>query len=203
MPPSEDSEKTILEKVEEFVREILRDGVAGHDFEHVERVRELCRKISEREGGDIFVLELAALLHDVGIKEELEHGTPHEEASVRIARQVLMELGVPNEKIEQVVHAIRAHRYRRKEEPKTLEAKILSDADKLDALGAIGVARTFMYGGYLGRTLSDSIRHFYEKLLKLKDIMYTQTAKMIAEKRHNFLLKYLEELKKEISCNDI
>ncbi|RLF88620.1 phosphohydrolase, partial [Thermococci archaeon] len=119
----------------------------------------------------------------------------HAKESAKIAGEVLK--GHP--KVREVVHAIEAHRFSNKIRPKTLEAKILSDADKIDALGAVGVARVFMYSGEHGRSIEDSIRHFKEKILKLKDLMYTDTGKRIAQERHKFVEMFLKQLEKELS----
>ncbi|MEM0331842.1 MAG: phosphohydrolase, partial [Archaeoglobaceae archaeon] len=100
--------------------------------------------------------------------------------------------------IDAVVHAIESHSFSSNVKPRTLEAKILSDADKLDAIGAIGVARAFLYSGEKGRSIEETLMHFEEKLLKLKDLLYTDTAKAIAAERHEFLKKFYEELKREL-----
>ena len=135
---------------------------SSHGWEHVVRVFELADRIGRKERADMEVLLVAAILHDVGrmISEE-----KHALASARLSEDLLRDLGFSEEKIERIIHCILAHSYSSGVTPETLEAKILSDADKLDALGAIGVARVFMYSGEKGRSIPDSIKHFKEKIL--------------------------------------
>ncbi|WP_297418298.1 HD domain-containing protein [Thermococcus sp.] len=188
----------LIGRTREYVRHFFeRDGT--HGFSHVERVFNLCLHIGKEEGADLEVLALASLLHDVA--RPLESSGKVEDHAVegaRIARHFLRSLGYPEEKVEAVAHAIEAHRFSRGPEPETLEAKILSDADKLDAIGAIGVARVFMYSGEHGRSIEDSLRHFEEKILKLKGLMYTKTARGIADGRHRFTVEFIERIMREI-----
>jgi len=186
----------LIKKAEEFVRNFFeREGT--HGFSHVKRVFNLCMHIGKAEGADLEVLALAAFLHDVarpledkGIVED------HAKEGAKIARRFLTSLKYP--KVDEVVHAIEAHRFSRPPDPRTLEAKILSDADKLDAIGAIGVARVFMYSGEHGRDIEFSIKHFEEKILKLRDLVYTHTAKKLAEERHKFVEEFVDRLVREI-----
>lgn len=164
-----------------------------HDEDHVERVKKLAIHIAIKEGANVYVVEKAAELHDIA--RDLED---HSAESAKIARKILKEQGYDDEFVEAVVHAIETHSFSTRREPKTLEAKVLSDADKLDAIGAIGVARAFMFSGERGRSLEETLKHFEEKLLKIKDYLYTETAKKIAEKRHNFLVKFYEEIVREL-----
>ncbi len=190
--------RALVEKTREFARGFF-EGDGTHGFSHVERVFNLCLHIGREEGADLEVLALAALLHDVA--RPLESAGKVEDHAVegaRIARRFLRGLGYPEEKVEAVAHAIEAHRFSRGPEPETLEARILSDADKLDAVGAIGIARVFMYSGEHGRGIEDSIKHFDEKILKLKDLMYTETAKRIAEERHRFTEEFVRRIRLEI-----
>jgi len=188
----------LIERTREFARGFFeREGT--HGFSHVERVFNLCLHIGREEGADLEVLALASLLHDIARPlEDAGKVEDHALESARIARQFLRSLGYSEEKVEAVVHAIEAHRFSRGPEPRTLEAKILSDADKLDAIGAIGIARVFMYSGEHGRDIEASLRHFEEKILKLKDLMYTETARRIAEDRHRFTEEFIERIRREI-----
>ncbi|ASJ12067.1 HD domain-containing protein [Thermococcus thioreducens] len=188
----------LIERTREYARHFFeREGT--HGFSHVERVFNLCMHIGKEEGADLEVLALAALLHDVARPlESAGRVEDHALEGARIARQYLRSLGYGEDKIEAVAHAIEAHRFSRGPEPKTLEAKILSDADKLDAIGAIGVARVFMYSGEHGRDIEASLRHFEEKILRLKDLMYTETARRIAEERHAFTVQFIERIRREI-----
>ncbi|WP_048147975.1 HD domain-containing protein [Palaeococcus ferrophilus] len=188
----------LIERTREFAKSFF-DREGTHGFSHVERVFNLCLHIGREEGADLEVLALAALLHDIARPlEDSGKVEDHALESARIARRYLRSMGYPGEKVASVAHAIEAHRFSRGPEPETLEAKILSDADKLDAIGAVGVARVFMYSGEHGRSIEDSLRHFDEKILKLRDLMYTETAKRLAEKRHAFTVQFIERIRREI-----
>ena len=201
------NEEEVIKAAEEFAKRMSVEDASGHDWHHVERVRRLALKICEEEGGDRFVVELAAILHDVGIRAEHERGVDHAEEGARIADEFLSELGVPDDVREKVVEAIRHHRYGKKARAPSLEAAILQDADRLDALGAIGIARAFAYGGARGRPIWDpsepieeydpmkvksTVTHFYEKLLKLPESLNTESAKRIARDRKAFMESFLE-----------
>ena len=165
----------------------------AHDRDHSKRVKLLALYISEREGGDPKVIEVAADLHDIARDRD-----NHAMEGAKIAEDVLRKKGYPEDFIKKVCHCIEAHSFSSGVEPKTIEAKILSDADKLDAMGAIGIARAFMFAGEKGESLEEVLRHFEEKLLKLKDFLYTETAKKIAEERHSFLEEFYRRLINEI-----
>jgi uncharacterized protein len=189
-------EKT--EKIHEYVRSVL--GQAGsHGLDHVERVTRLCEMIGAREHADMEILLPAALLHDIARPVEEERGTPHESEGARIAERFLRSIGYREDLIPPITHAIRTHRYRSKETPGTPEARILADADKLDAMGAVGIGRTFMRVGEQGGTVSDAVEHFHDKLLKLHDLMQTETARDIARERHTFLTGFLATLEREMA----
>jgi len=188
----------LIELTRQYARHFFeREGT--HGFSHTERVFNLCLHIGKDEGADLEVLALAALLHDVARPlESAGKVEDHAAEGARIARHFLRSIGYPEVKAEAVAHAIEAHRFSRGPEPRTLEAKILSDADKLDAMGAIGIARVFMYSGEHGRSIEDSLAHFEEKILKLKDLMYTETARRLAEERHRFTEEFIERIRREI-----
>jgi uncharacterized protein len=188
--------------IEEFAQKELLGG-RSHGWEHTQRVKDTAIKIGKKEGGDLEVLELAALLHDIARKDEEEDpGLCHAEEGARKAGKFLKEMNYP--KTQQVVHCIESHRFASKKQPETLEARILQDADRLDAMGAIGIMRCFMHhgahgsgsGGNSSKTRG-ALMHFYDKLLKLKDEMHTATAKQIAEERHEYMTEFLERLEKE------
>jgi len=166
-----------------------------HGFKHTERVVQLCSVLGDRLGADISVLIPAAILHDVGRGED-----DHAEKGAEIARTILKENGVPPHKIEKIVETIRVHSFSGGLEALNLEAQILSDADKLDAMGAIGVYRAGQYSGEHDRSLEDYVVHFHEKLLTLKDLLYTDEARKLAEDRHRFMESYLEEFMKELKA---
>ena len=200
-----------------FVKEKLEGAEAGHDWFHIERVWKLSKKIAEKEGGNLEVIELSALLHDIA-DPKFHNGD--ETLALKISQNFLEELHVEGELIEQVLFVIKNISFKnRAEAPENppLELQIVQDADRLDAIGAIGIARTFNFGGFknnlmyhpeikpnLGMNKKEykksngtTINHFYEKLLLLKDLMNTETAKKIASERHDFMLQFLDEFYKE------
>jgi uncharacterized protein len=166
-----------------------------HGFEHTERVVALCRVLGERLGADMSVLIPAAILHDVGRGEE-----SHAEKGAEKARRVLTEHGVLGDRIARIVEAVRVHSFSEGLEAASLEAQILSDADKLDAIGAVGVYRAAQYSGEHDRSLEEYVGHFHEKLLTLKRLLYTDEARKLAENRHRFMESYLEEFMKELKA---
>ncbi len=191
---------TIIEIVETIVK-LIMSRVPAHGLDHVMRVRKLALLIardliSKGIAVDLEVLELASLLHDIGRVVSEEN---HAIVSAKIAKKILKCLGYPEDKIESVVHAIEAHSYSSNIKPRTIEAMILSDADKIDALGAIGIARVISYGAIKGRSLSDSLKHFIEKILRLKDMMYTELGKKLARERSKIVELYVETLRRELS----
>ena len=200
-----------------FVKEKLEGAEAGHDWFHIERVWKLSKKIAEKEGGNLEVIELSALLHDIA-DPKFHNGD--ETLALKISQNFLEEIHVEGELIEQVLFVIKNISFKnRAEAPENppLELQIVQDADRLDAIGAIGIARTFNFGGFknnlmyhpeikpnLGMNKEEykksngtTINHFYEKLLLLKDLMNTETGKKIASERHDFMLKFLDEFYKE------
>ncbi|MCD6502659.1 MAG: HD domain-containing protein [Euryarchaeota archaeon] len=187
----------IFRKTYEFAKKHSKKG-GTHGWDHVLRVLDLSIKIGMSEGADVEVLALAALLHDIARPLE-EKGLikDHARESAKIAKEFLDSLGY--DKSNKVYEAIISHSFSSGLKARSLEAKILSDADKIDAIGAVGIARVFMYSGEHDRTIEESIEHFYEKILKLKDLMYTKTGKEIAEERHRFTVKFIERLKDELS----
>ena len=184
----------LTEKAAAYVRGLLAGDSGGHGADHVMRVYRNAMRIAENEPGcDREIVALAALLHDAD-----DHKLFHTENNAN-ARRFLSENAVPADRTERIIEAINSVSFSQNQGkvPATLEGRIVQDADRLDAVGAIGIARTFSYGGAHGRSLEASVAHFHEKLLKLKDLMNTETAKALAEKRHAFLLAFLEELQKE------
>ncbi len=164
-----------------------------HGYDHTDRVIHLCEVIGIKYNADMAVLIPAAILHDIGRPND-----DHASHSAKQARKILMERVWDLALIEGIVHAIEVHSFSAGSEAKTLEARILSDADKLDAMGAVGAYRAAKYGVEHGRPIEDFIGHFHEKLLKLKDMLYTDMAKEMAAKRHEFMVSYLEQIGKEL-----
>lgn len=186
-------EKKVMDTVKNYLQ-----GEGGHDYEHTLRVYNLCMKLAKLEGGEVEVLKAASLLHDIARPLELTLGVSHAIKSAEIAEQILRQTDFPEIKIEKVCRVIRTHRFTEGIEARELEEKILRDADRLDAMGAIGIARAFMFGGKNGRSLEETIKHFREKLLVLKEKMYTNNAKKISIERHKFMEQFLDRLKKEV-----
>jgi uncharacterized protein len=187
-------EKTDL--IRNYVRTTLTQP-GSHGLDHIRRVVSLCEVIGKEEHADMMVLLPAALLHDIARPLEMREGVPHEEAGAQMAEHYLRSIAYNEENIKKITHAIRTHRYRSTRKPETLEARILSDADKLDAMGAIGIARTFIRAGEHRGEIKDAVFHMHDKLLNLNGLMYTETAKRLAEKRHRYLCAFLETLAEE------
>jgi len=217
------NKKEIIKKTESFVKKHLKGDVTGHDWWHIDRVRKMALRIAKKEKNvDLFVVQLAALLHDIA--DWKFHGGD-ETIGIKLAEEWLKRLKVEKNVIERVCEIIREISFKGaevKSKMKTKEGMIVQDADRLDAIGAIGIARCFATGAKLNREIynpeikprlhktfeeykkakSTSINHFYEKLLLLKDLMNTKTAKKIAEKRHKFMEQFLDRFFKEWNCKD-
>ena len=167
--------------------------IGCHGYEHTVRVIELCIEIGNVLNADMDVLIPAAILHDIGRSKE-----NHAKESAYMAREILIEQGYS--KIEEIIHVIEVHSFSRGGEVKSIEARILSDADKLDAMGAVGAYRAAQYGVEHERPIEEFIEHFHEKLLILRDLLYTKEAKILAKKRHKFMLAYLDQINRELKC---
>ena len=188
-------DKKLISDALDFVSDLLENNSGGHDTSHSLRVYKNALEIAGNEPGcDMTVVSLAALLHDVDDHKLFNHENNEN------AREFLSNSGVPNEKIEEICSVINSVSFskNRGKKPETLEGKIVQDADRLDAMGAIGIARTFAFGGEHGRSIEESVMHFHEKLLLLKDEMNTESARKIAESRHAFLEEFLSHYYEEI-----
>jgi uncharacterized protein len=191
-------------KIIYFMQKELSESNSGaHTFDHTMRVYTLSMRIGDGLPVNIRVLQAAALLHDVGRPRESESGVSHSILSGEMSKPLLQELGYTESEIEQILDAIRTHRFSEGLEPNSIEGKILSDADKLDAMGAIGVYRTIAQGVTKGRGISGFLKHADEKLLKLKDLMYTKPGKLLAEKRHKVLQTFVDALREEIQEHEL
>ena len=209
--------ETIIETTKKFVKQKLEKAEAGHDYWHILRVLKLSEIIAEQEGGNLLIVRLGALLHDIA---DAKFHQGNEQIGPQIARKYLLSQNVSNDIIEPIIRIIENISFKNSLEGQnytSLELQIIQDADRLDAIGAIGIARAFIYGGYKNNPIYDpklkpnlnmdkktykkgnttTINHFYEKLLKLKDMMNTPTGKQIAEGRHRFMLQFLEQFFKE------
>lgn len=191
------SEDTIISEASDYVRELFAGNSDGHGADHTMRVYHNAHKIMEiYPEADAFIVSLSALLHDAD-----DHKLFNTENNLN-ARLFMEKNDLPPDTIEQICMTINSVSFskNRGRSPETLEGKIVQDADRLDAIGAIGIARTFAYGGNAGRPLEDSIKHFYDKLLLLKNEMNTEAAKDIAQKRHEYMTGFLEEYFDETGC---
>ena len=185
----------ITEKAIEYITELFQGNSGGHDKEHTLRVYHNAMQIADGETEcDHEIVALAALLHDTD-----DHKLFSTENNQN-ARTFLKENNVPDDRVDRICEAINSVSFSKNQgkTPEMIEGKIVQDADRLDAMGAIGIARTFAYGGEHGRSLSDSVQHFHEKLLLLKDLMNTESAKRIAISRHEFLEAFVKELDEEL-----
>lgn len=195
--------KDILIKTQEYIKKtFLREGT-GHDYYHIERVVINSRKILQTEKADGFLVELAAWLHDLG-DHKLHNGV---DKSEELINAFLNSLVVAQPIIDRVIEIVSQVSFSKGNRPSSIEAEIVQDADRLDAIGAIGIARCFAYGGSKHRILyspdekekeSSSIQHFYDKLLKIKGLINTESAKLIAARRHSFMEEYLAEFYREV-----
>lgn len=203
----------------DMAKDLYRTGPA-HDFSHIERVFNLALKIGKIEGANLWILGLAALFHDLARNEEAQSGGEicHAEASSVQTEQILKTQGEEPEIIEAVCECIATHRYRDQNPPRTLEGKCLFDADKLDSLGAVGIARAYLWLGERGGTVymsrdewektdfnsnrpeDDSLqREWHLKFRHLKDCLYTDAARNLAAKRNKTMINFLETLEREIN----
>ena len=188
----------IIQEAMDFARDIFVGDFGGHDFDHTLRVYRMALRIAKDEGADIRITGLAALLHDVD-----DHKlSPETSTDLKRASDFLHSHGVAAETAERILRIISQVSFSGGKVPDTLEGKCVQDADRLDAMGAIGIARTFAYGGSKGRRLHEpagkdkttSVQHFYDKLLRLESLMNTETARKLARDRHVFMELYLERL---------
>ena len=178
-----------------YIKVLFKENSDGHDFDHSMRVYHNAMIIAECEQPcDMEVVALASLLHDVD-----DHKLFNTKDNSN-ARSFLKRNNIDKSRADIICQAINEVSFSKNKgkTPSTIEAKIVQDADRLDALGAIGIARTFAYGGKHGRSLDDSIKHFHDKLLLLKDMMNTDTGKKLAYERHDFLTLFLNQYKNEI-----
>lgn len=206
-----------IDETVSFVKQELQHAEGGHDWWHIYRVWQNAKTIALTEKVDVLVVELAALLHDIA---DAKFHEVDESVGPKKAHQFLKEINVPDEVVEHVVHIIKHMSFKQsfgETQFSSPEMHVVQDADRLDAIGAIGIARTFNYGGFKNRLIyhpeikpqtyadkesyknstAPTINHFYEKLLLLKDSMHTATGKHMAENRHVFMEQFLAQFYKE------
>jgi uncharacterized protein len=207
--------ESFFKELKEKIQPYYEEG-GSHAFDHSQRVYNLALKIGKKEKADLDVIKAAALLHDVArLKEDNKEVECHAEHGAEMAEKILREMNFPEDKIKNVVHSIKVHRDSKKLTPETKEAKILQDADRLDALGAITIARMFSTGGkfdiplykpeipfgknvYPGYKSDSTIHSFYARILKIKpETFHTPLAKKLAAARYKFVEKFLNQFFKE------
>ncbi len=209
------NQEEIISAITGYVKDFHAEDSTGHDFHHVMRVYRNAMHIQRHAGGDEFVIRAASLLHDT-IDDKLNGSAD----AVEDTRNYLKGFSIEEAVVEKILYAMQAVSFKGGNnafEAKSIEDKVVQDADRLDALGAIGIARTFIFGGAKNHEIHDPeagaredmtieeyrtgrntmINHFYEKLLKLKDLMHTDAAKALADERHRFMEEYLEQFHAE------
>jgi uncharacterized protein len=207
--------KATIEDIKAFAVRRFSAARGSHDWDHTQRVYNLCMHIGKAEGADLEVLQVAAYLHDVGrsYEDESKGEICHAEKGAEIARELLDAYPISEKQTADIVHCIRSHRFRGGHRPETLAAKVLFDADKLDAIGAMGVARAFLFAGEVGAKLHNpymepddtepytaedtGYREYKLKLSKIKDRMLTSEGKRMAEDRHEFMEVFFKRLTAE------
>jgi uncharacterized protein len=205
------------DKLKIKVKRMLEGRDPAHDFYHIMRVYKNAKMIGQYEGTNMEILLPAVLLHDLVVYPKgSAKSSKSSDESADLAENILQSYGYPQDQINQICYCIRAHSYSKRLVPESLEGRILQDADRLDALGAIGIARTFSVGGSENRTFYNAndpfcrsdrdlddmqwtLDHFQTKLLKLEDSMHTETAKKIAQERTRFMLLFIRQLQKEVN----
>ena len=196
------------------------DARGSHDWDHTRRVYHLCGRIASAEQADLEVVRIAALLHDIGrAHQDTSNGNVcHAREGARLAGPIVASLPLTQGQRQNILHCISAHRFRGRQAPKTLEARVLFDADKLDAIGAVGVARAFLFAGEVGARLHNpdvriedtqpytaddtGYREYRVKLCKIRDRMLTDTGRRLAEARHRFMAEYFQRFLQEYDGKD-
>jgi len=205
----------LVSRIRDEAGAFFRSARGSHDWDHTERVLTLCLKIGRKEKADLGVLTLAALLHDIGREEEdrSRGRICHARSGAALAKRILERNGCDAAAVAAVIACIRTHRFRRGGAPRTLEARVLFDADKLDSIGAVGVGRAFQFAGEIGARLHDkridvrktkpytredtAYREYLVKLGRVRDRMTTREGKRIAAERHRFMAGFFVRLNKE------
>ena len=213
--------REIINDIEKEAKLFFANIKGCHDWSHVERVRNLALKIGKKEGANLEILELASILHDIGREEEKNSQGKicHAQKSAELAKKILKKYNIDDGNIESIIHCIKTHRFRKGNKPQTIEAKVLFDADKLDTMGAVGLGRAFIFAGDVGSKMmyngqekelaktnkdytyceeDSAILEYEVKLKYLKDKIITKTGKNFAQRRHDFMKKFIEEFWSEV-----
>jgi len=205
----------VLKDIRKIAKDLFNGARGSHDWEHTLRVCRLCEQIGRVEGVDMDVLLIAAYLHDIGrSSQDVSKGTVcHAQEGAKMAEPVVDKLPLSENQKENVIHCIRSHRFRGNHSPKTKEAKVLFDADKLDAIGAVGVARAFLFAGEVGARLHNQdmnlentrpysiedtgYREYKVKLCKIRERILTKEGRKLADERHGFMEEFFNRFLKE------
>jgi len=205
----------MLDTVKEMARKHFQDAGGSHSWDHTLRVCRLCERLGPAEGADSDVLLTAAYLHDIGrsCQDESKGAVCHAEKGARMAAPIVEKLNLTGDQKKNILHCIRSYRFRSDRQPRTTEARVLFDADKLDAIGAVGVARAFLFAGEVGARLHNGesglsetqpysiddtgYREFKVKLCKIKDRMKTRQGLKLAEARHRFMEEFFQRFIEE------
>ncbi len=205
----------MIEDIRKTSRAFLENARGSHDWDHTQRVCGLCERIGPAEKADMDVLRVAAALHDIGrgFQDEANGAVCHAEKGADLARPIVMKMPLSDRRKENALHCIRSHRFRGSNIPETAEARVLFDADKLDAIGAVGVARAYLFAGEIGARLHNpnidvantrpysiedtGYREFALKLRRIKDRMLTDTGRKIARDRHEFMEAFFQRFLEE------
>ena len=210
--------KTILEDLKREVQKRFKKSKGSHDWEHTERVFTLCQRIGKKEKANRTILEIAAILHDIGrTAEDRSKGKiDHAAQGAIMARKILSSYHLSDQEVEAIIHCIATHRFRGHQIPQSKEAKILYDADKLDAIGAVGIGRAFLFAGEQGANLHDqhiviektkeyskedtAYREFLVKLRHVKEKIFTSEGKKMARERHRYMVDFFDRLNQEVDA---
>jgi len=206
----------LIDRVRDIARNHFEGAGSSHRWDHTQRVYRLAIHLSKQEGANREIVGLAALLHDIGrTEEDRSRGkTCHAEKGADMALKILSDEGLEQDKIDQIIHCIAAHRFRDNKQPETPEAKVLFDADKLDSIGAVGIGRAFLFAGEVGAKLHDkevdpeksipyseedtAYREYLVKLRYIKGRMLTGSGLELAKERHRFMDDFFERLNREM-----
>lgn len=214
--PFKKSEVSAVARARQMAEQLFDGGPGSHDWEHTLRVYRLCRDLGPREGSDMVVLLVAAFLHDVGRchQDTTKGAVCHAAQGAKMAAGMVADLPLTDDQRRNVVHCVRAHRFRKEPHPDTIEARVLFDADKLDAIGAVGIARAYQFAGEVGARLHNpnhdvsntraytredtGYREYQVKLRHIQGRMLTDAGRRVAEGRHRFMTRFFERFLKEI-----
>jgi uncharacterized protein len=206
----------LIEKITQKAKELLSVSKGSHDWDHTLRVYNTCLQLARSEGADEETIMIAALLHDIGRHTQDVSGGKvcHAEVGAKMATDLLSEYELDQSKKDNIIHCIATHRFRNSLTPESLEAKVLFDSDKLDAIGAVGIGRAFLFAGEHGAKLHDrnvdinraheysredtAYREYMFKLRKVKERMLTESGRKLAQSRHDFMVEFFDRLNREV-----